>query len=347
MIEYTTGDVLAADVDALVNTVNCVGVMGRGIALQFRNAWPENFRAYAAACERGGVRTGEMFIHATGSLKGPRYIVNFPTKRHWRSKSELADIEAGLTALRRDIERLGIRSIAVPALGAGLGGLSWSLVRARIADALGGLDEVRVIVYEPHSVPADGRGMRTQEVPNMTAGRAAVISLMDRYLAGLLDPMVSLLEVHKLAYFLQEAGQPLRLEVVKGTYGPYATNLRHVLSRIEGHFIRGYVDGGDQPYKPLEILDGVVESARFVVDRDASTRTRLARVGELVDGFESPDGLELLATIHWVATREGARTTEAALAATHAWNERKRRFTARQVGIAHTALEAGGWLGVA
>jgi O-acetyl-ADP-ribose deacetylase (regulator of RNase III) len=125
MMEYKKGDLLAEDADALVNTVNCVGSMGRGIALQFKKAWPESFQAYAAACKREEVRPGRMFVFETGALTPPRYIINFPTKRHWRGKSRMEDIESGLEALVEEIRHRGIRSIAIPPLGAGLGGLDW------------------------------------------------------------------------------------------------------------------------------------------------------------------------------------------------------------------------------
>src|SRR6266850_4231018 len=132
MIELKRGDILEAKADALVNTVNCVGVMGRGIALQFRKAFPENFKVYEAACERKEVEPGTMLVFETGRLTGPRYIINFPTKRHWKGKSRMEDIDAGLPALVEEIKKRGIRSVAVPPLGCGLGGLNWNDVRPRI-----------------------------------------------------------------------------------------------------------------------------------------------------------------------------------------------------------------------
>lgn len=149
MIEYKTGDILAENAEALVNTVNCVGVMGRGVALQFKNVWPDNFRSYVAACSRNEVQPGRMFVFDTGRRNDPRYIINFPTKRHWRGKSRIEDIEAGLEALVAEIRNRGIHSIAIPPLGAGLGGLDWRDVRPRIERALGPLEDVKVIVFEP------------------------------------------------------------------------------------------------------------------------------------------------------------------------------------------------------
>jgi O-acetyl-ADP-ribose deacetylase (regulator of RNase III) len=247
MITSKTGDLLAEPAEALVNTVNCVGVMGRGVALQFRNAFPSNYAAYQAACERGEVQPGRMFIHELGELTGPRWIINFPTKRHWRGKSRIEDIETGLAALVAEIRARGIRSIALPPLGAGLGGLDWNEVKPRIIAALAPIEGLEVILFEPAAAPANGRGMVPREIPTMTPGRAALVGLIDRYLGGLMDPFVSLLEVHKLMYFMQQAGEPLRLNYVKAPYGPYAENLGHVLARVEGHMVDGYRDGGDAP----------------------------------------------------------------------------------------------------
>lgn len=149
MIHLTKGDIFEADVEALVNPVNCVGVMGLGLALQFRKRFPDNFRDYARACKRGQVEPGRMLIHKTGRLAGPKYIINFPTKRHWRNASRLSDIDSGLDSLVKEIERLRISSIAIPPLGCGLGGLQWSEVHPRIEKALASVPDVRATVFEP------------------------------------------------------------------------------------------------------------------------------------------------------------------------------------------------------
>ena len=347
MIRFKAGDILAEDAEALVNTVNCVGVMGRGIALQFKKAFPENFRAYADACGRGEVRPGRMFVFETGGLTNPRYIVNFPTKRHWRGNSRIEDIEAGLADLTRLIRERGICSIAIPPLGSGLGGLEWGAVRQRIEEALRGFNDLRIVVFEPKGAPEASSMARGREVPKMTSGRAALIGLMDRYLRGLLDPFVTLLEVHKLMYFMQIAGQPLKLKFAKAPYGPYAENLRHVLHAVEGHFISGYADGGDAPDKPLELVPGAVEDAVAVLYRSHQTRQRFDRVADLVDGFESSFGLELLSTVHWVLEHDPVASREDLVARVHGWNERKKRFSPRQIGLAADTLTEKGWTATA
>ena len=344
MIEHKVGDLFKEDAEALVNSVNCVGVMGRGIALQFKNVFPENFKAYAAACKREEVQPGRMFVFETGQLTNPRYIINFPTKRHWRGRSRLGDIEAGLAALVEEIRERGILSIALPPLGSDLGGLSWTDVRPRIEEALGAVGGVRVVVFEPGSEPADGRPNLSTDAPGMTPVRAALVVLIRRYLDGLLDPFVTLLEIHKLMYFLERAGEPLKLRFTKAQYGPYAENLRHVMREIEGHYVSGYRDGGDDPRKRLELVPGAVDDAAAFLASHAETRERLDRVVELVDGFESSFGLELLSTVHWVATEESATADEAVIERVYAWDRRKQRFSERQIRLALNVLREKGWL---
>jgi O-acetyl-ADP-ribose deacetylase (regulator of RNase III) len=318
--------------------------MGRGIALQFKNAFPENFKSYAAACDRKEVQPGRMLVFRTGRLTNPKYIINFPTKRHWRGKSRLEDIDAGLVSLVREVRTRDIRSIAIPPLGSGLGGLDWSTVRQRIEKSLSDLDGVRVVIFEPTATQDDTRSNRSSDVPKMTAGRAALVALMDRYLSGLLDPFITLLEVHKLMYFMEQAGEPLRLKFAKGPYGPYAENLRHVLKAVEGHLVFGYADGGDAPDKQLRVVPGAIDDAAAFLHSHVETQTRLAKVSELVEGFESPFGLELLSTVHWVASREGAASIDEIARMTYAWNDRKRRFSKRQIALASDVLSRNGWI---
>ena len=343
MIEYRKGNILTEDSEALVNTVNCAGVMGRGIALQFKNTFPENFRVYAAACKRGEVQPGRMFVFENDNLAHPRYIINFPTKRHWRGKSRIEDIDAGLVALETEIKSRNIRSVAIPPLGSGLGGLDWKVVKKHIERALSGIEEVRIVVYEPGGASEERPMSVSRSVPNMTAGRAALVVLVNRYLNGLLDPFVTLLEVHKLMYFMQEAGENLRLRYVQAPYGPYAENLRHVLRHIEGHLICGYADGGDAPEKTLELVPGAVSDATAFLEGNEEVRKRFDRVADLVQGFETPFGLELLSTVHWVITRKRPSTTQGIVDETYGWNDRKRQFTPEQIELAANMLSSKGW----
>jgi O-acetyl-ADP-ribose deacetylase (regulator of RNase III) len=330
MIKLTEGNLLNAPVEALVNTVNTVGIMGKGVALQFRQAYPPMARAYKEACDAGDVQLGKMQVFDLGGLAGgPRWIINFPTKQHWKSKSRLADIERGLAELIATIQRLQIKSIALPPLGCGNGGLDWGDVLPLIRRAFATLPQVEVLVFPPSGAPeAASMPVRTER-PKMTLGQATLIALMDRYLRGMLDPFVSLLEIHKLMYFLKAVGEPLqRLKFTEGTYGPYAPALRHSLIQMENHLTRGFGEGRDDPSTPIEVLPGAIESANnFLADRD-DTIDRLKGVAHLIRGYEDPYGMELLSSVHWVMAHNSEAKADAsvAVAAVHAWNARKRKL---------------------
>ena len=347
MIELTRGNLLEAPVEALVNTVNTVGVMGKGIALQFKQAFPLMFRAYEKACKAGEVKLGQMDVFDLGGLAGgPRWVINFPTKGHWKAASRMSDVDAGLDDLVATIRRLHIRSIAIPPLGCGNGGLDWNEVRPRIEAAFAQLPEVEVKIFAPGESPKASAMPNRTERPRITLGQAALISLMDRYLKGLLDPLISLLEVHKLMYFLQEAGQPLRLQYEAKRFGPYAKNLRQVLIRLESHYTLGYGDGGDAPSKPLEILPGAVEEAEAFLKEDAAILERMSRVEKLIEGFEDSYGMELLSSVHWIMREnlESRESVDAAVAAVHKWNPRKRRVMKREHLVkAWQRLKEQGW----
>ena len=178
----------------------------------------------------------------------------------------------------------------------------------------------------------------------MTTDHAALVALMDRFLAGLLGPFISLLEVHKLMYFMQEAGEPLHLRIIKGPYGPYAENLGHILQEIEGLYVSGYEVGDDAPDQIIELLPGAVEAARAALEQQPETLERFGRVGQLVEGFESYFGLELLSTVHWVMTRESAASDDEVMTLTYEWDKRKKRFSRRPLLLAREVLEEQGWV---
>lgn len=343
MIEYRNGDIFDDNAEAIVNTVNCVGVMGRGIALQFKKRFPDNFEAYETVCKRREMIPGKMFVYETGSMMNPKYIINFPTKRHWRGASRMEDIEFGLANLVEVIRNNRITSVAIPPLGCGLGGLEWSLVKTKMETILGKLENVRIDIFEPNGAPKAEKMVSNRKVPKMTPGRAALVGLTQRYLAGLLDPFITLLEIHKLLYFLQSSGEKLRLDYVKAPYGPYAANLRHVLNAVEGHLLSGYADGGDNPDKQLQLVPGATVETESFLANYPETCARMKRVEELVDGFETPFGLELLATVHWVANH-GASSLQEVVDQIYIWNERKKQFSERQIELALTKLIRNGWL---
>ena len=350
MIERTTGDLLAAPAEALVNTVNCIGVMGKGIALQFRKAFPESYAHCKRACDEGAVRLGRVLVFDRGGLadedQGPRYIVQFPTKSHWKNRSHLEDVEAGLVDLVATVRRLGIQSVAIPPLGSGNGGLHWPDVRERIEVAFADLPDVRVLVYEPGGAPR-AQGLRVQtKRPRMTLGRAATVALVDAY--GALEYPLTAIEVQKLAYFGAEVGLLERLEFVAHQFGPYADALNHVLRDMDGHFVTGVGDR-DQVRTELSLLPGALGEARGMMAAQPSERQiddRLDAVRDLIEGFETPYGMELLATVHWVMNRApGARDdVGATVRGVHAWSDRKRRqMPAADVEEAWRRLRTLGW----
>ncbi|MCQ8847892.1 macro domain-containing protein [Alteromonas stellipolaris] len=339
----TKGDLLKQqDVDAIVNTVNCVGVMGKGIALQFKKKWPENFKAYAAACKQGDVKLGQMFTFELGALATPRYIINFPTKGHWRSASKLEDIESGLKSLVDNIKNKNIKSIAIPPLGSGLGGLPWIEVKKLIFAYLEPIDDLEVRLFEPNdSIKATQLDINTPK-PKMTAGRAAILALLETYRS--VNFGLSKIEVQKLAYFLQEAGENMKLQFQKDTYGPYADALRHALNTMDGHYIQGVGDGVvESEIRPIESALG--DARQFLETSNENINSRIQRVAQLIDGYQSPYGIELLSTVHWVNKNEGASNPAEAFKAIQEWNDRKKvLMTPLHVEAAWNRLEQTGWI---
>ncbi|MFM2003545.1 MAG: hypothetical protein RI963_2971 [Planctomycetota bacterium] len=340
MIEITRGDILKADAEALVNTVNCVGVMGRGIAAQFKKRFELNFALYKKACDTGSLRPGMMLVYDSGKFLNPRYVINFPTKDHWRANSKIEDIESGLAALVKEVRDRNIKSIAVPPLGCGLGGLDWTIVRPMIVGAFSNLPDVQVLIFEPVGAPSAEKMVKNKKKPSMTPARAAMIGLMRRYLAGVMDPFVTLLEVHKLMYFLVAVGEKIpKLQFTKAHYGPYSTTLRHVLTEIEGHFTLGFADGEDAPEKPINLLEQGIQEADKYLSQNPETKAHFDRVADLIAGFETPYGMELLATVHWVVAKEGASSLPDAIKAVQEWSDRKRDlFSTKHIALAWNVL---------
>lgn len=309
MIRYTSGNLLESDAEALVNTVNEVGVMGKGIALMFREAFPESSRAYAEACERGEVQVGHVFVTENHELTGPRWIIHFPTKKHWRHPSQLAWVHEGLQDLARVVAEKNIRSIAVPPLGCGQGGLDWPQVRSEIESSLGKLPSVEIMVYEP--VATYQNAPKRQGVLALTPACALIAEMVRRY--SVLGLACSNLEVQKLAWFLQRTirrlglSDPLKLHFAAKRYGPYADNLRHLLDGLDGSYLhceKRLADAG-----PLDLIwfedSKRNEVAAYLESSDAAVyRPAMEEASRIIDGFESPLGMELLATVDWLFDQE-------------------------------------------
>ena len=314
MIRFTSGNLLDAEVEALVNTVNTMGVMGKGIALMFKERFRDNYKAYEAACKAKQVVLGRMFVTESLELRGARWIINFPTKANWRFASKLQWIESGLQDLRRTILQNGIKSIAIPPLGAGNGGLDWRDVRPLIETALGDLADVDVLVYEPTA--AYQNVTKTTGVEKLTPARALIAEMVRRYESLGLD--CSILEVQKLAWILDRVinnlgiRNPLGLKFQANRYGPYADNLRHLLDNLDGSYLhceKRLADAG--PFDELHFAPDHEQklSAFFRTAEGASFIEAVTRTDELIDGFQSPLGMEALATVDWLLSQANAEPT--------------------------------------
>ena len=351
MINYTEGNLLDADVEALVNTVNTVGVMGKGIALMFKEAFPSNYKAYEQACKRKEVQIGKVFVTEREDLLGPKWLINFPTKEHWRNASKLEWIEEGLADLKRFIAEKKIRSIAIPPLGSGNGGLEWSEVKPLIEAALSTLKDVDVVVYEP---TAKYQNVSKREgVDKLTAPRALIAELVRRY--SIIGIDCSLLEIQKLGYFLERAVDALKLEnkfkfeFTANKYGPYSDKLKHLLNGLDGSYLhcdKRLADAG--PFEPIRFDDSKKDKiAAFLTSPEAKPyNVALQATTNLIDGLEFPFGLELLATVDWLVRNEKIeRSVEAVRAGLSKWpgdqsaKERKLAlFDERVIAIALQAL---------
>lgn len=319
MPRFTTGNLLEAKAEALVNTVNTVDVMGKGIALMFSEAFPAVARAYKQACKRGEVQVGRMLVTPTDELTGPRWVIHFPTKKDWRQQSRLEWVRDGLADLVRVIRANHIHSIAIPPLGCGNGGLAWPQVRREIERSVGDLDGVEVVVYEP--VAAYQNRPKGAGVDVLTPARALIAELVRRY--AMVGLPCALIEVQKLAWFLHRAIEalglpdPLALRFKANRYGPYSDRLRHLLASLDGSYLhcdRRLGDAG--PYDEVwfersrrEVVDAYIRSDA------AGYVPALERASSRIDGFESPLGLEVLATIDWLLSQLGAEPSLAGVRA--------------------------------
>ncbi|SCL28585.1 O-acetyl-ADP-ribose deacetylase (regulator of RNase III), contains Macro domain [Micromonospora nigra] len=336
MIVVSHGNLLTADAEALVNTVNTVGVMGKGIALQFKRAFPANYAAYRAACAAGDVELGKMFVFDSARLGARRYVINFPTKGHWRAASKITDIESGIVDLVRVVRELEICSVAVPALGCGNGGLDWEQVRPLIERAFAALPDVRVLLFPPEGAPAPAEMPVATPKPPLTPGRATLLRAIERYLeqSRTLEPRdgVTTLEIQKLSYFLQVLGEPLRLRFTQGQYGPYAESLNHVLDLLEGHYLVGFGDRSSrvEDFQPIVLTEGTGEAVARWCESANQSPAALDRLADLVEGFEAPYSLELLATVHFAAqTNPPTHDLDELIERVQGWSRRKARLFTR------------------
>ena len=320
---FKTGDMFSEPVDALVNTVNCVGVMGKGVALEFKRRWPANFKFYKAACDTKALNPGTMLIFDTGRLfpsDGPRYLVNFPTKAHWRSPSKLEYVEHGLDALVREIRTHGITSIALPPLGCGNGGLDWAEVRTLIERKLSVLDDVEVVVFTPIG-NQDPPEFVARSVLEMTYPRAMLLKALAE-LELFFDGAFDRLSMQKIVYFLQILGVDFKLDFQRNLFGPYSDTLKKAFVSLEkNELLKGFFSEDRRTHvTPL----GCAVADEFLQSRRQSGDEIITPLSHLIQGYESPYGLELLSSVHWLAHHEKQFPIERIIEAMRSWSDQKR-----------------------
>jgi O-acetyl-ADP-ribose deacetylase (regulator of RNase III)/uncharacterized protein YwgA len=340
MIEFVKGDLLKAETQALVNTVNTVGVMGKGIALQFKNRFPGNYKIYKDACKNKTFNVGEILVVEDGDLMDQKTIINFPTKSHWKSPSKYEYIESGLKALVDYLKHNKIKSIAIPPLGCGNGGLDWSIVKKMIINSLSGLD-TRVLVYEPNQEIK--KILQKESVPKnvkLTPARAMLLYLMFNYES--VGEQSSLFVANKLAYFLQRRGEKLRLKFEAHHYGPYSVQLNHVLLHLNGSYLKGLEQNIAKPFEPIFLDYKKYQSILDYVDKelDFNQKRRLKNVVKLINRFESTYALELLATVDYLIDNKNAQSPEEVMNLISKWSNRKSNlFEYKDVSIAFEHLK--------
>jgi O-acetyl-ADP-ribose deacetylase (regulator of RNase III) len=343
-MQYKIGNLLDAETEALVNTVNTVGIMGKGIALQFKERFPHNFKEYADACKKGLVKTGKMLVVEENSLDGHKIIINFPTKTDWFRKSQYSFIEEGLKDLVNVIKERHIKSIAIPPLGCGNGGLKWNKVKALMDKYLAGIQGVDITVFEPNDMVKEIlQKEAVKKDVELRPGRAMLLYALYRY--ERLGEVASIFAANKLAYFLQQSGENLKLQFVPYTYGPYAQAVEKVLYTLNGKYLKGMEQMKARPFEPLILdWDKFDEVEHYTkTSLSAEQQQRLDDLFKVIDGFESTLSLEILASIHYLLAQDSKLTQADLLSKIQSWNERKKNLIKEEyIGIALEHLRSYG-----
>ncbi len=327
------GNLLDADAEALVNTVNCVGIMGKGIALQFKKAFPQNFKDYANQCKTGKMRPGRMFIHDDSTLERNLLIINFPTKQHWRNNSKLEYISDGLDDLAKEICVRKIKSIAMPPLGCGNGNLSWNTVKPIIVQKLGNLPGVKIIIFEPKYIP-DKR-------PPLTRIMAATYKAATYYENIRAEKKLTHNVIQRLMYLFEIGNGIGSLRFEKQPDGLFSKVLVSVLHKMNGFLISGF---NEQSSAPIRINESEKSNVESFFHKNGDLITRFKLLCSLIRGFDSPQDIALLACVHWVCLHENANSIENAAAKIRAWNPLKKDISAHDIETAYSRLESQGWL---
>jgi O-acetyl-ADP-ribose deacetylase (regulator of RNase III) len=322
MIRYIEGNILESNADALVNTVNIVGVMGKGLALQFKKEFPQNYRVYQKACKDGSFSIGDLIVTEEESLLyGKKIIIDLPTKTDWRKPSEYSYIEEGLKKLSDLIREKNIKSVAIPSLGTGHGGLDWNKVKSLIEAILKNTNS-DIQVYLPNFVIQEA--MR-EERARLTPARAMLLAVLFDLVKN--GEFVSEFSAEKVAYFLQRFGASdmFKLNFQPNFYGPYSGKVRRVLYYLNGSYITGYSAMDKKPFEPLGIM---MDAEKDVMDylNEGSNLAYLDivnRTKDFLSGFYSAFGLELLSTIDFLSSKHKTKDLGTLLSQLKNWSNRK------------------------
>jgi O-acetyl-ADP-ribose deacetylase (regulator of RNase III) len=342
-MKYIKGNLLEADVQALVNTVNTVGVMGKGIALQFKETFPNNYREYVTACKNKELQPGKLLVVTETTMKGTKIIINFPTKTEWYLKSKYEYIEKGLEELVKVIKEYEIKSIAIPPLGCGNGGLKWDKVKTILEEHLGNLTNLNIQIYEPNEAVKDIlKKQETNKEVKLTQARAMLLYAMFYYES--LGENTSLFVANKLAYFLQRMGEKSlnKLKFEAHHYGPYSIGVEHLLHHVNGKYLKGLEQMDAKAFEPLELQYNTAKEVSEYVKKELSLeqRTRLKNLLKLIDGFQSALSLEVLATVDFVKKDKPGINREGIVEVIHNWSDRKRKlFQEKYIDVAISRLD--------
>ena len=327
MIKYVKGNLLEAKSQALINTVNTVGVMGKGIALQFKEAFPLNYKKYIDACKAKWLQPGKLLVVNEKTLDGNRVIINFPTKTEWFQKSKYDYIESGLAALVEELKKGEIKSIAIPPLGCGNGGLKWDRVKSLIEKHLRSFTDIEITIYEPNeAVKEILKKQESAKEAKLTPARAMLLYSLFYY--ETLGEPSSVFVANKLAWFLQRLGEKLRLKFEASHYGPYSVQVAHLLYNVNGVYLKGLEQMTIKAFEPLELqYDKVKELSDYVrTELTLEQQTRLKKLIRLINGFQSSLSLEVLATVDYIKKEKKTNEEQVIIQEIYDWSDRKRNL---------------------
>lgn len=338
MIKYITGNILESDAEALINTVNTVGVMGKGIALQFKKAYKNNYKAYVEACKSKNIEIGKLFVTEDSNLmSNKKIIVNFPTKTDWRKPSEYSYIEAGLDDLIEVITKYDIKSVAIPPLGSGNGGLEWEKVKLIIQQKLNNID-TEIFVYEP---TVEIKEKLKKERVKLTDARALLLYVLYDLVKN--GEFVSEFSSEKVCYFLQRFGAEkyFKLEFTPYFYGPYSGKVRFLLNVLNGSYLMGYSDMNKKPFEPLMLVADGYDTVRKYVEEKPELLSIAQKTVNFLSGFYSDFALELLSSIDFITITQKTFDKDSIEEQLRNWNKRKSNMLSnpRYIGISLNQLQ--------